>query len=305
MGNTLTTPLSLTLDHWQDVQKRANNLSVTVKKKKWKTLCASEWPTFNTSWPPEGTFNIDSILQVKSRIFIQGPQGHPDQIPYIITWEDLASTPPSWVAPFSPPKSPSSSSPLEPSAPLLPVPPLLPPQTSQLYPVLDKSETSTKPGATPKKVLPPEDSALIDLLADEPPPYQPQPLPALGSNPPSSEEEEDDQEGPTASAPPDPSPMVGQLRGRRDHTAPGDTSRVLPLRQMGGPNGQYQYWPFSASDLYNWKTHNPSFAKDPVALTSLIESILVTHQPRRNKKFSWKLAKMYQGMMGDLPNSQI
>uniref|UniRef100_UPI000B5409E0 proline-rich receptor-like protein kinase PERK2 n=1 Tax=Ictidomys tridecemlineatus TaxID=43179 RepID=UPI000B5409E0 len=212
------------------------------KRKKWKTLCASEWPTFNTSWPPEETFNIDSILQVKSRIFIQGPQGHPDQIPYIITWGDLASKPPSWVAPFSPPKSPSHSSPLEPSAPLLPVPPPpppLPPQTSQLYPVLDKSETSTKPGATPKKVLPPEDSALIDLLSDEPPPYQPQPLPTLGSNPPSSEEEKNNQEGPTTSAPPDPSPMAGRLRGRRDHTAPGDTSKVLPLRQTGGPNSQY------------------------------------------------------------------
>ncbi|XP_048646007.1 uncharacterized protein LOC125612395, partial [Marmota marmota marmota] len=59
----------------------------------------------------------------------------------------------------------------------------------------------------------------------------------------------------------------------------GDTSKAFPLRQTGGPNGQYQYWPFSASDLYNWKIHNPSFSNDPVALTSLIESILVTHQP--------------------------
>ncbi|CAD7677310.1 unnamed protein product [Nyctereutes procyonoides] len=40
-----------------------------------------------------------------------------------------------------------------------------------------------------------------------------------------------------------------------------------------------QYWPFSASDLYNWKTHNPSFSRDPQALTGLIESILLTHQP--------------------------
>lgn len=42
---------------------------------------------------------------------------------------------------------------------------------------------------------------------------------------------------------------------------------------------QTQYWPFSASDLYNWKTHNPSFSQDPQALTGLIESILMTHQP--------------------------
>ncbi|XP_058436982.1 uncharacterized protein LOC131424380 [Marmota monax] len=273
MGQSLTTPLSLTLDHWQDVQDRADNLSVTVKKKKWKTLCTSEWPTFNTSWPAEGTFNTDLIFQVKTRIFTHGPHGHPDQIPYIVTWEDLASNPPPWVAPFSPPKPPLRS-PLEPSAPLIPLPP---PQTSHLYPVLNKSETSVKTGTTPKKVLPPEDSALIDLLTDEPPPYQPQPLQAPEPDQASSEDE--NQEGPVANAPPDPSPMVGRLRGCRDHTASGDTSRVLPLRQTGGPNGQYQYWPFTASDLYNRKTHNPSFSKDPIALTSLIESILVTHQP--------------------------
>nr|XP_027807801.1 uncharacterized protein LOC114105480 [Marmota flaviventris] len=273
MGQSLTTPLSLTLDHWQDVQVGADNLSVTIKKKKWQTLCTSEWPTFNTGWPTEGTFNIGLILQVKTRIFTHGPHGHPDQIPYIVTWEDLASNPPPWVAPFSPPKPPLRS-PLEPSAPLIPVPP---PQTSHLYPVLNKSEILPKPGTTPKKILPPEDSPLIDLLADEPPPYQPQPLQAPEPDQPFSEDE--NQESPAASAPPDPSPMVGRLRGRRDHTTSGDTSKVLPLRQTGGPNGQYQYWPFSASDLYNWKTHNPPFSKDPIALTSLIESILVTHQP--------------------------
>ncbi|CAD7676918.1 unnamed protein product [Nyctereutes procyonoides] len=45
-----------------------------------------------------------------------------------------------------------------------------------------------------------------------------------------------------------------------------------------------QYWPFSASDLYNWKTHNPSFSQDPQALTGLIESILLTHQPTRDDR---------------------
>lgn len=48
---------------------------------------------------------------------------------------------------------------------------------------------------------------------------------------------------------------------------------------MGGPNKWVQYWLFSASDLYNWRNHNPPFSKDPVALTMLIESILRTHQP--------------------------
>ncbi|XP_071459631.1 uncharacterized protein [Marmota flaviventris] len=282
MGQSITTPLSLTLDYWQDVRNRADNRSVEIKKKRWITLCTTEWPAFDVGWPKEGTFNLDLILQVKSRVFTQGPQGHPDQVPYIVTWEDLASDPPPWVAPFSPPKLPPRS-PLEapppPSAPLIPVP-APPPQTSRLYPILDKPKNMTPAGTKPKKVLPPEDSTLIDLMTEEPPPYHPQPLPAPGPIQFSSEEEEEEeQEGPTANAPPGPSPMVKRLRGRREPTTPGDASRAFPLQQTGGPNGQYQYWPFSASDLYNWKTHNPSFTNDPVALTSLIESILVTHQP--------------------------
>ncbi|XP_029413388.1 uncharacterized protein LOC108490065 [Nannospalax galili] len=70
------------------------------------------------------------------------------------------------------------------------------------------------------------------------------------------------------------SPIAGRLRDRR-----GADSHILPLRAVGGQEGHLQYWPFSASDLYNWKQHNPPFSQDPVALTNLIESILLTHQP--------------------------
>lgn len=129
MGQTITTPLSLTLDHWQDVWNPANNLSVNVKKRKWQTFCTSEWPTFNVGWPQDGSFNPDIILQVKSRVFNPGPHRHPDQIPYIITWESLAVNPPPWVAPFTSLKRPLKSSPDDyerpvrpttPSAPVLP-----------------------------------------------------------------------------------------------------------------------------------------------------------------------------------------
>jgi hypothetical protein len=48
-----------------------------------------------------------------------------------------------------------------------------------------------------------------------------------------------------------------------------------------GPDGGciYQYWPFSSSDLYNWKAQNPPFSEDPTGLTDLFESILHTHSP--------------------------
>jgi hypothetical protein len=48
-----------------------------------------------------------------------------------------------------------------------------------------------------------------------------------------------------------------------------------------GPDGgcTYQYWPFSSSDLYNWKAQNPPFSEETRGLTDLFESILHTHSP--------------------------
>lgn len=101
MGQNLTTPLSLTLDHWKEVRHRAGNLSVEVRKGRWQVFCRSEWPTFDIGWLQDGTFNIDVILQVKARVFDSGPRGRPDQVPYIVVWESLAQDPPQWVAPFA------------------------------------------------------------------------------------------------------------------------------------------------------------------------------------------------------------
>ncbi|CAD7678001.1 unnamed protein product [Nyctereutes procyonoides] len=78
---TVTTPLSLTLDHWKEVAGRAHNLSVEVRRRRWVTFCSSEWPAFNVGWPRNGTFNIDIILQVKALVFQPGPNGHLHQVP--------------------------------------------------------------------------------------------------------------------------------------------------------------------------------------------------------------------------------
>ena len=64
--------------------------------------------------------------------------------------------------------------------------------------------------------------------------------------------------------------------------APTSTVRALPVR--AGPAGldrerTYQYWPFSTSDLYNWKTQTPSFLEKPQGLIDLLESSLFTHNP--------------------------
>lgn len=139
MGQTITTPLSLTLGHWRDVQIRANNLSVEVKRRKWQTLCTSEWPTFNVAWPRDGTFNITVIFQVKEWIFSQEPQGHLDQVPYIVVWESLIDDPlPGSLlsliqSPKPLPDSIPSPIPSAPPVPLCPANPPKPPISSNLY----------------------------------------------------------------------------------------------------------------------------------------------------------------------------
>ena len=65
----------------------------------------SEWPTFDVGWPQEGTFHLPIILQVKTVIFRDKPDGHSDQVPYILIWQDMIENPPPWLKPFLPPKA--------------------------------------------------------------------------------------------------------------------------------------------------------------------------------------------------------
>ena len=59
---------------------------------------------------------------------------------------------------------------------------------------------------------------------------------------------------------------------------------ALPLRAIGAPPADpnslqpLQYWPFSSSDLYNWKANHPPFSENPAGLTGLVESLMYSHQ---------------------------
>ena len=65
MGQSYSTPLSVMTDHFSDFKSKAQNLSMLVKKSRLRTLCSSEWPTFQVGWPPEGTFGLLVIRAVK------------------------------------------------------------------------------------------------------------------------------------------------------------------------------------------------------------------------------------------------
>ncbi|XP_066228780.1 uncharacterized protein [Saccopteryx leptura] len=148
--------------------------------------------------------------------------------------------------------------PLKPSEPTAP--------TSSLYPPL------------PSSVLPESQTDLILLDSGLPPPY-PRDVPAgaAGSQP---EAPHQNERGPSGEGP------AQGTRSRRAQTSD-DVAVTLPLRPFGPPvpGGQggdmlvLQYWPFSSSDLYNWKNNNPPFSEDPVKLTDLLESLMFSHQP--------------------------
>ncbi|CAD7672237.1 unnamed protein product [Nyctereutes procyonoides] len=198
-------------------------------------------------WPRNGAFTIDIILQVKALVFQPGPNGHLDQVPYIIVWEDLAKNPPPWIKCFIPSQGGPGRDPHSLPAPLPQFP-------------------SPSLGLLPSPLCPTPNAPLggpylsLRSLSSDPRLYG-----GRGATP---------RFTPARRSP----PLSARARGRVGRVW---TSQAFPLRSAGG---QMQYWPFSASDLYNGKTHNPTFSQDPQALTGLIESILLTHQPTRDDR---------------------
>uniref|UniRef100_A0A8C0LZT6 Core shell protein Gag P30 domain-containing protein n=1 Tax=Canis lupus familiaris TaxID=9615 RepID=A0A8C0LZT6_CANLF len=172
----------------------------------------------------------------------------------------MIENPPPWLKPFLPPKAGP---------------------TEILTLRKAKKESDSMPEAPLHLVF--QDSSLEDLIL--PQPYWAS-LPA--SAPPL------EASGAAEGAPPLPDegvPVHGPAagtRGRTHRTAPPlnagpADSTALPLRAMGPPNETGEqlmlYWPFSTSDLYNWKTQNAKFSDNPRDLIRLLDTVLFTHQP--------------------------
>ncbi|XP_046316988.1 mirror-image polydactyly gene 1 protein isoform X3 [Marmota monax] len=278
MGQSTSMPLSLTLDHWTKICLRAQNLSFSVKRRTWQTLCASEWPTFGVGWPPEGSFYSPLIRKVRDIAFQPGPHSHPDQHkPYILTWQDLCESPPPWVKPFLVPAPAPTPSPmilsLKPSAPPPPSPSVLP--ESQDLTLLDSPPPPNPLPSSPNPQHPLSDSPAADSAS-----------PPLEEAKPAQRPPDD---SPAAHTAPPPLEDAGPAKGthqRRMIKNP-EAPVILPLRPYrpmiddshGREMQAYQYWPFSSSDLYNWKNNNPPFSEDPTWLTGLVESLMFSHQP--------------------------
>ncbi|KAK1346846.1 hypothetical protein QTO34_000706 [Cnephaeus nilssonii] len=272
MGQTQTTPLSIMIDHFKEVKGRASNLSVEVRKGRWQTFCSRELPTFSVGWPLEGTFDLPTIHRVRD-IISQPKKGHPNQLPYIITWQDLVEDPSSWLKPFLSPRPPEPK-------PILALEEMekvkekkdLTPPSEPLYPVLQ--------GGTEEELI-------------FPPPYHP-PRSSQGGSPPPPGEADMAPAAERGGAPaaerggvpvPAGSPPLTRQRAQRELFIPAadSTVKALPLPAAGPPdvegNQPFHYWPFATSDLYNWKAQNPKFSEKPAGLIDLLDSVLFTHQP--------------------------
>ncbi|XP_053433670.1 uncharacterized protein LOC128575900 isoform X2 [Nycticebus coucang] len=150
--------------------------------------------------------------------------------------------------------------------------PLLPPsgkEVAKLQALKEKKEKSPEPAAPPLVLQGGTDLELLFPPSHQPSPRGtpvPQSLPGPAPGP----------EGSHWSPP--------HTRHRALHRLTTD-STVLPLRAAGPlmeqtpPNQPHHYWPFTTSDLYNWKMQNPKFSEKPTALIDLLDSILFTHQP--------------------------
>uniref|UniRef100_A0A8I5NCX5 CCHC-type domain-containing protein n=1 Tax=Papio anubis TaxID=9555 RepID=A0A8I5NCX5_PAPAN len=256
MGNNQSTPLSLLVTNFKDVKARGRNLSVELKKGKLVTFCHLEWPSFGVGWPSKGTFCLSIITKVKTKIFLPGQSGHPDQIPYILVWQNLVEDPPPWITPFI----------LEPCKVLVTRP--------------TRQGTPSAPSAP---VLPDSQDPLT-LEPTLPPPYPhliPQdPVPQGGAS------IEGNREAEAAESESNPGGPASRTQGRvqRDQASRlPDSTVALPLREIGSLDdtglSRLMYWPFSTSDLYNWKSQNARFSDNPKDLTSLLDSVMFTHQP--------------------------
>ena len=256
MGNNQSTPLSLLVTNFKDVKARGRNLSVELKKGKLVTFCRSEWPSFGVGWPSEGTFCLSIITKVKTKIFLPGQSGHPDQIPYILVWQNLVEDPPPWITPFI----------LEPCK------------------VLVTRPTRQRTPSAPSAPVLPDSQDPLTLEPTLPPPYPhliPQdPVPQGGASVEGNREAEAAESESNVGGP------AGRTRGRvlRDQASRlPDSTVALPLREIGSLDdtglSRLMYWPFSTSDLYNWKSQNARFSDNPKDLTSLLDSVMFTHQP--------------------------
>ncbi|XP_061875932.1 uncharacterized protein LOC133629290 [Colius striatus] len=206
--------------------------------------------------------------------------GHPDQEPYITVWEDLVMYPPDWVRPFLP------NDKIRVLAPSYSYFRRGVPVTTRTLALTGVEEGVTNNGGDYEKLKEPSPKTKVYPEVEGPPEWTPPVSTSIPTAPPTGPRSPD--EGVPVPYNPggwEEGPYTG-TRSKRGIMPEGPGSTVaLPLRAVGPAPTEpdelqpLQYWPFSSSDLYNWKANNPSFSENSAALIGLVESLMYSHQP--------------------------
>jgi hypothetical protein len=87
------TPLECMVKHL--VKDLMETMELTPNKL--KALCEVDWPTLGVWWPPEGSIDKTVVNEVYG-VIVENPE-HPDQFPYIDSWQDSVLSQPTWLRP--------------------------------------------------------------------------------------------------------------------------------------------------------------------------------------------------------------
>uniref|UniRef100_A0A8C5QY82 Core shell protein Gag P30 domain-containing protein n=1 Tax=Leptobrachium leishanense TaxID=445787 RepID=A0A8C5QY82_9ANUR len=267
-------------------------------------MCTIVWPLLVPEWPEQGSMDPELIQRVHSQV--TGKCGHPEQYPYIDIWRYCVKDKSHFIMMAGqnkkkqvPPNNEEKGRPvlIEQLEEIDSLPPPYPScygaAREALSAAVARAERGEQAAATsrPAPFAPPRGIAEEDQGAagggyrEFPPGKIEMPdgsVYKLVSQEDSDDESEDEKQGATTRA----ANNIYKPREPYQHN-PNKSKMQLPLREVPGPlldNGapgpvQYTYVPFTTTDLFNWKIHTPLYSTNPAAVASMIESVMLTHNP--------------------------
>uniref|UniRef100_A0A8C5W9I4 Core shell protein Gag P30 domain-containing protein n=1 Tax=Leptobrachium leishanense TaxID=445787 RepID=A0A8C5W9I4_9ANUR len=262
-------------------------------------MCIIVWPLLVSEWPEQGSMDPELIQRVHSQV--TGKCGHPEHYPYIDIWRYcvkdkshfrmLAGQHKKQVPPNNKEKERSVlvEHPEEGDSLPPPYPSCYGAAREALSAAIARVERGEQAAATsrpapfaPSRGVVEEEQGAAGGGDREAPPGKIE-LPdgsvyKLVVQEDSDNEGEDEKRGVTTCA----ANNIHKPREPYQHNP-----YQMPLREVPGPllaNGapgpvQYTYVPFTTTDLFNWKTHTPLYSTNPAAVASMIESVMLTHNP--------------------------
>uniref|UniRef100_A0A8C5WFP2 Core shell protein Gag P30 domain-containing protein n=1 Tax=Leptobrachium leishanense TaxID=445787 RepID=A0A8C5WFP2_9ANUR len=207
-------------------------------------MCTVVWPLLVPGWPEQGSMDPELVQKVYSQVTEQ--YRYPEEYPYIDIWRYCIKNKSYFImiAGRNKKQDPQNNRKRE-RVMFCP---------RSIYYVMGQPEKIEMPDGSVYKLVPHGNS---------------------------DDKEEDENQGVTTRA----ANSIYKPRDPYQHN-PYKNAMQLPLREVPGPPlagnpgpMQYTYVPFTTTDFFNWKTHTPLYSTNPAAVASMIESVMLTHNP--------------------------